>query len=93
MLSLSQKERLLNWDLLVTPEETLNATGNTHQHKEQVEFMRIQAAISAVLEKNKPAHEMFFSPLSLDTPAFYGIMQWSKDGDVSEIRGVNSTLC
>lgn len=37
MLSLSQKEKLLNWDLLVTPEETLNAAENTHHHKEQVE--------------------------------------------------------
>lgn len=40
MLSLSQKEKLLNWDLLVTPEETLNDTENT-RHKEQVEFISV----------------------------------------------------
>ncbi|XP_067445003.1 F-actin-monooxygenase mical2b isoform X1 [Thunnus thynnus] len=39
MLSLSQKEKLLNWDMLVTPEETLSNTDTetTHQHKDQVQ--------------------------------------------------------
>ncbi|XP_051239431.1 F-actin-monooxygenase mical2b isoform X2 [Dicentrarchus labrax] len=37
MLSLSEKEKLLNWDTLVTPEETLINTENTHQHKAQVQ--------------------------------------------------------
>ncbi|XP_039664326.1 protein-methionine sulfoxide oxidase mical2b-like [Perca fluviatilis] len=39
MLSLSEKEKLLNWDLLVTPEETpINTnTKNKHQHKDKVQ--------------------------------------------------------
>ncbi|XP_035520801.1 protein-methionine sulfoxide oxidase mical2b [Morone saxatilis] len=37
MLSLSEKEKLLNWDTLITPEETLINTENTHQHKAQVQ--------------------------------------------------------
>lgn len=39
MISLSEKEKLLNWDELVTPEETPSNTRNLHQHKEQVEII------------------------------------------------------
>ncbi|XP_044048504.1 protein-methionine sulfoxide oxidase mical2b isoform X6 [Siniperca chuatsi] len=39
MLSLSEKEKLLNWDVLVAPEDTLINinTKNAHQHKDQVQ--------------------------------------------------------
>ncbi|KAM9351924.1 F-actin-monooxygenase mical2b [Symphorus nematophorus] len=37
VLSLSDKERLLSWDMLVTPEETVINTKNTHQHKDQLQ--------------------------------------------------------
>lgn len=37
MLSLSEKEKLLNWDVLATPEEININTKNTHQHEDQVE--------------------------------------------------------
>ncbi|XP_034734184.1 protein-methionine sulfoxide oxidase mical2b isoform X7 [Etheostoma cragini] len=39
MLPLSEKEKLLNWDLLVTPEETTVNTNpkNKHQHKDKVQ--------------------------------------------------------
>ncbi|XP_032367629.1 protein-methionine sulfoxide oxidase mical2b isoform X1 [Etheostoma spectabile] len=39
MLSLSEKEKLLNWDLLVTPDETTvnTNTKNKHQHKDKVQ--------------------------------------------------------
>ncbi|XP_041794159.1 protein-methionine sulfoxide oxidase mical2b isoform X2 [Chelmon rostratus] len=36
-LSLSEKEKLLNWDMLVTPEETVINNQNSHQHKDQVQ--------------------------------------------------------
>lgn len=39
---MSEKEKLLNWDVPVTSEETPNNTKNTHQHKEQVEFIVCQ---------------------------------------------------
>lgn len=39
LLSVSEKEKLLNWDVSVTSEETSNNTKNTHQHTEQVEFI------------------------------------------------------
>ncbi|XP_076588755.1 F-actin-monooxygenase mical2b isoform X2 [Chaetodon auriga] len=37
MLSQSEKEKLLDWDMLVTPEETLINSQNSHQHKDQVQ--------------------------------------------------------
>ncbi|XP_038563092.1 protein-methionine sulfoxide oxidase mical2b-like isoform X3 [Micropterus salmoides] len=37
MLSLSEKEKLLNWDVLATPEEININTKNTHQHEDQVQ--------------------------------------------------------
>lgn len=42
MISLSEKEKLLNWDVLVTPEETPSHPKNIHQHKEQVEIIICQ---------------------------------------------------
>lgn len=60
MISLSEKEKLLNWDELVTPEETPSNTKNIHQHKEQVEIIICQDRNSSLLERNKPAHEIFF---------------------------------
>lgn len=44
MLSLSEKEKLLNWDVLVTPEETPNNAKTAHQHKEQVGFIICQGS-------------------------------------------------
>nr|XP_046251208.1 protein-methionine sulfoxide oxidase mical2b isoform X2 [Scatophagus argus] len=40
MLSLLEKEKLLNWDVPVTTEETLTNTKNTRQHKDQVQAER-----------------------------------------------------
>ncbi|XP_074533428.1 F-actin-monooxygenase mical2b isoform X2 [Halichoeres trimaculatus] len=37
MLSLSEKEKLLSWDELVTPEETLSITNNKNTHQLQVQ--------------------------------------------------------
>ncbi|XP_054475310.1 F-actin-monooxygenase mical2b isoform X1 [Anoplopoma fimbria] len=37
MLSLSEKEKLLNWDMLVTQEEAPINTKHSHQHKDQVQ--------------------------------------------------------
>lgn len=41
ILSLSDKEKLLNWDVLVTPEDApINTNTNSiHQHKDQVELV------------------------------------------------------
>uniref|UniRef100_UPI0037E8AF3D F-actin-monooxygenase mical2b isoform X2 n=1 Tax=Semicossyphus pulcher TaxID=241346 RepID=UPI0037E8AF3D len=37
MLSFSEKEKLLNWDMLVTPEETESNTNNKNKHQLQVQ--------------------------------------------------------
>ncbi len=59
MLSLSEKEKLLNWNIVVTPEETVN---NAHQHKDEVESF-IKAVISLVVEKKKATHAFYLSIL------------------------------
>lgn len=41
MLSHTAKEKLLNWDVLVAPEETVTDSKITHQHKDQVEFINV----------------------------------------------------
>ncbi|XP_027128126.1 F-actin-monooxygenase mical2b isoform X3 [Larimichthys crocea] len=42
MLSHTAKEKLLNWDVLVAPEETVTDSKITHQHKDQVQADKSQ---------------------------------------------------
>lgn len=69
MLSVAEKEKLLNWDVQLTPEEAPINTNTiyTHQHKDQVELF-IKAAILMVLENNMPAHSFLSLYLSLVLP-------------------------
>lgn len=62
LLSLSEKEKLLNWDVPVTSEETPNNTKDAHQHKEQVEFILGQGSN---IEKVVIPHMRCPSPLYL----------------------------
>lgn len=65
LLSVSEREKLLNWDVPVTSEEAPNNTKNTRQHKEQVEFVVRQGSN---IETRVIPHMRRPSPLYLSAP-------------------------
>lgn len=66
LLSVSEKEKLLNWDVPVTSGETPKNTKNARQHKEQVEFIVRQGSsieTRVILHMRCPSPRYLSAPL------------------------------
>lgn len=86
MLSVSDKEKLLNWDAVVTTEEsTDNSPSNS---EEQVDV--IKAALSAILVKTGLSQDVLLLFISVFLPC---VVSFSGPKIVTKIRTSNSTLC
>lgn len=85
MLSVSEKEKLLNWDAVVTTEESTDSPSNS---EEQVDV--IKAALSAILVKAELTQDVLLLFISVFLPC---VVSFSGPKIVTEIRTSNSTLC
>lgn len=85
MLSVSEKEKLLNWDAVVATEVSTNSSSNS---KEQVDV--IKAALSAILVKIGLSQNVLLLFISVFLPC---VVSFSGPKIVTKIRTSNSTLC
>lgn len=85
MLSVSEKEKLLNWDAVVTTESSTDSPSNS---EEQVDV--IKAALSAILVKAELTQDVLLLFISVFLPC---VVSFSGPKIVTEIRTSNSTLC
>lgn len=86
MLSVSDREKLLDWDAADPSEESANGLPRTR--KEKVDF--IKAAPSVILEKTKLTQDVVLRFISVFLPS---VASLTGPKTVTEIRTVNSTLC
>lgn len=86
MLSVSDREKLLNWDAADASEEPSNGLGSSS--KEQVDF--IKAAPSLIQEQTKLTLDAVLLFISAFLPP---VVSLPGPKTVTEIRTANSTLC
>lgn len=86
MLSVSDRERLLDWDAADPSEESANGLPSTR--KQQVDFRK--AAPSVILEKTKLTQDVVPLFISVFLPS---VVSFTGPKTATEIRTVNSTLC